>query len=204
MAETIRQQANRIFRIPIDQGRELEGVMNLLRSRHYDHGFIEIGAGAGGSFYCWGKCIPSGPKISVDWYSIDSQDRVELTWARRARKEHRERLWQAYFSETYSVFAPSIGADVQVARHLDGRKVDFLFIDGRWQDAQYNFQYYRRFVRSGGLIALHCCLSEREDAKPVRDLWEIIRATFRKSWEFEYGPHKSGLRVGGTGVVEVP
>lgn len=202
MAETVRQQADQLYRIPIDQGKELEATMSLLRPRH-GNGFIEIGAGAGGSFHCWARCIPDGPKVSVDWYSIDSVDKVELTWARRARKEHREKLWKQYFSEVHSVFQPSIGADLSVASWLAGRQVDFLFIDGRWQDVDYNYLYYRRFVRRGGLIALHCIHSEREDAKPVRDLWEILRAKYRHSWEFEYGPHRSGLRVGGTGIVQV-
>lgn len=206
LGSILRAEADRIYRVPIDQGEELDGLVRTLvqRNNPLTHGFIEIGAGAGGSFHVWARCIPLGPKISIDFYDSTSRDHVERTWGKRNQRSYREIVWSHTFEDTFPIFKPSAdyGTVEDVTAILETRQVDFLFIDGRWQDVGFNFWEYRNFVRKGGLIAIHCIHSERPDAAPVRELWEHLKTLYTTA-EFAYGPHRSGLRVGGTGVVFV-
>jgi len=206
LGSTLREEADRIYRVPIDQGLELDGLVSVLvqRNNPLTHGFIEIGAGAGGSFHVWARCIPLGPKISIDFYDTTSRDHVERTWGKRNQRSYREIVWSQHFEDTFPIFKPSADFPTveDVTSLLENRQVDFLFIDGRWQDVGFNFWEYRNFVRKGGIIAIHCIHSERPDAAPVRDLWHHLKSLYTTA-EFAYGPHRSGLRVGGTGVVFV-
>lgn len=203
--EVLRREADAIYRVPIDQGLELDSMVDLLHVRgSRTSGFIEIGAGAGGSFHVWSRCLPLGPKVSVDFYDRASGDHVERSWGKRDLRTHREAVWQHTFEDVHPVFAPSADESTfnEVERILAGRKVGFLFIDGRWQDVGANFWWYQKFVRSPGIIAIHCIHQERPDAAPLRALWEHLK-TLYPTQEFAYGPHRSGKRVGGTGVVFV-
>lgn len=190
----LRHEANRLYGGYIDQGKELELLLSLLHSMQYTHGFIEIGAGYGGSFHGWGRVIPDGQKISIDYYDKLSNDPVEQVWGRRAPRTKREALWYKHFTDVHPLFAPSTEITLKNA------EVDFLFIDGRWQDVSYNFHHFKHFIRPGGIIAVHCILSDR--ATEVQNLWREIKRDYPHTAEFAYGPHPRG-NVGGTGVVFV-
>lgn len=205
VTRALREEADRIYRVPIDQGDELDATVMLLLSRSpLTRGFIEVGAGAGGSFHVWSRCIRLGPKISIDWYDKTSADHVERNWGKRDQRLYREHIWHQTFEDVHPIFKPSASSNaVQAVRDvLRDRQVDFLFIDGRWQDVNDNFWNYRQYVRPGGMIAIHCIHQERPDAQPVVDLWTHLKSLYSHT-EFAYGPHRSGKRVGGTGVVFV-
>jgi len=206
-AAVLRDEADRIYQYKIDQGHELDGMVGLLQEHPEYRGFIEIGAGAGGSFHVWSRCLPFGMKISVDHYDKRSTDPVERTWGQRDCRAYRQERWMRSFAEVYPIFGPSLSPWTQnVINELVVRngQVDFLFIDGRWQDVEMNYLMYKDYVRKGGMIAVHCVQSDRDDAAPVRKLWADLKVAYPDSArEFSYGPHKSGRVVGGTGVVIV-
>lgn len=202
-ATVLRREADNAYRVKIDQGAELDAMVDLLYSRlSPSSGFIEIGAGAGGSFHVWSRILPLGPKVSVDYYDRASGDHVERWWGARDTRVHREALWQHHFEDVHPIFAPSADETTidRVKKALGGRKVGFLFIDGRWQDIGCNFWWYEQFVRPGGIIAIHCIHQERPDAQPLRELWAHLKTLYQHC-EYAYGPHRSGKKVGGTGVV---
>ena len=200
----LRAQANSIYKVPIDQGQELESLLDLIRPLHYRHGFIEIGAGAGGSFDVFASVI-EGPAISIDYYDAYSSDPVEAVWGRRNLRSHRERHWRNRHNNVHALFRPSTFEEtwMDVQDILGDQQVDFLFIDGRWQDVTENFEGYSQFVRKGGIVAIHCILQDRPDAEPVRALWKRLKESYSNTIEFPYGPHSSGRSVGGTGVIYV-
>lgn len=204
MRNIVLSQVNSLYKIPIDQGQELEAVVGLLMVKRCRNGFIEIGAGSGGSFDVWASVI-DGPKISIDYYDVNSTDPVEQVWGKRNLRSHREKLWKERHDNVYPIFAPSVSEAtwMDVQDILGDRKVDFLFIDGRWQDVTENFEGYSQFVAPGGIVAIHCVLSDRDDAEPVRALWKRLKESYPDALEFPYGPHPSGRSVGGTGVIYV-
>jgi cephalosporin hydroxylase len=95
------------------------------------------------------------------------------------------------------------GFKQQVARHLNGRKVDFLFIDGDHTETGVTADYmeYREFVRPGGIIAFHDIVESQPFAtNQVYNLWERLRLELQTE-EFIQDPGQSGF---GIGMIRVP
>ncbi len=90
----------------------------------------------------------------------------------------------------------------RVRDELDGRPVDFLFIDGDHSETGVarDFENYRQLVRPGGLIAFH----DIADAQPlaanqVQRFWKKIRND-HETTEFILHPDQCGF---GIGVIKV-
>ncbi len=85
----------------------------------------------------------------------------------------------------------------EVKQILDGRMVDFLFIDGdhRYDVALGDWELYSRLVRSGGIIAIH-------DVGLEGEKWRSLVETKRLFEELceTHGKHASLHAQGGTGV----
>jgi cephalosporin hydroxylase len=66
----------------------------------------------------------------------------------------------------------------KVEKFLDGKKVDFLFIDGdhSYQGVRKDFEMYSPLVRNGGIIAFHdICFGPEESVGGVPRFWSEIR-----------------------------
>jgi len=91
----------------------------------------------------------------------------------------------------------------RVANELNGKKVDFLFIDGDHTEPGVTQDYldYREFVRPGGLIAFHDIVeSQPLLTNQVYHLWKHLKnSPFAK--EFVDDPKQCGY---GIGVLHVP
>ena len=121
--------------------------------------FIEIGTDRGGTFLVWGKlCDPSGMKISVDW--------VAGPWSSTNSKMHEnfnvEKRNSAMRSTGDNVFifnGDSHSEEMynKVKNTLNGKKVDFMFIDGdhSYLGVKLDYYMYKQFVKPGGWIAFH-------------------------------------------------
>ncbi len=72
------------------------------------------------------------------------------------------------------------GTRALVEELLDGREIDFLFIDGDHSDAgvRSDFELFYDLVRPGGLIGFHNILDDH-DACQVRLLWNELRTRYR-------------------------
>ena len=95
------------------------------------------------------------------------------------------------------------GFKQRLARHLDGKKADFLFIDGDHTEAGVTSDYrdYREFVRPGGIIAFHDIVeSQPYPTNQVYELWKNLRKEF-PSEEFIHDPSQSGF---GIGIIRIP
>jgi cephalosporin hydroxylase len=91
----------------------------------------------------------------------------------------------------------------RVARQLDGKKADFLFIDGDHTEKGVTADYamYREFVRPGGIVAFHDIVESQPFAtNQVYNLWKRLRLE-QQTEEFIQDPGQSGF---GIGMVRVP
>lgn len=91
----------------------------------------------------------------------------------------------------------------RVAEELAGRMVDFLFIDGDHTEAGVTADYYgyRKFVRPGGIIALHDIVERQPSpTNQVYHLWKRIKQE-AITQEFVDDSRQCGY---GIGVVRVP
>ena len=91
----------------------------------------------------------------------------------------------------------------RVARELDGRKADFIFIDGDHTEGGVtaDFNDYKEFARPGGIIAFHDIVeSQPLPTNQVYSLWKRIKHEY-PSEEFVNDPQQCGF---GIGIIRVP
>jgi len=91
----------------------------------------------------------------------------------------------------------------RVAQALNGRKADFLFIDGDHTVAGVtaDFNDYKEFVRPGGIIGFHDIVESQPLAtNQVFHLWKGIKGLYQ-SEEFVNDPRQCGF---GIGILRIP
>lgn len=92
--------------------------------------------------------------------------------------------------------------ELELKKILDGRLIDFLFIDGDhgYEGAKKDFDTYKKYVRPGGLIALHDIAKTPKDSKSkVEKLWAEIRGQY-KSEEYI---NNQNQQWAGIGIIHV-
>lgn len=85
-----------------------------------------------------------------------------------------------------------------ISDRLNGRKVDFLFIDGDHtkQGVTKDFDDYKEFVREGGIIAFHDIVKRQPlQTNQVYYLWKDLRTNLRTE-EFIDNPDQCGYGIG--------
>lgn len=91
----------------------------------------------------------------------------------------------------------------RVAQALNGRKADFMFIDGDHtvDGVTADFNDYKEFVRPGGLVAFHDIVEKQPLAtNQVYHLWKTIKDKY-PSQEFVNDKNQCGF---GIGVLRMP
>lgn len=114
--------------------------------------FLEIGTNNGGSFACWILTFKPELGISIDLPNGD------FGTANFNEQERNNRLSQF---DCQSHFISGDSQDplnlIEVERILNGRKIDFLFIDGDHTEngVTRDFFLYKHLVKDGGWIGFH-------------------------------------------------
>lgn len=91
----------------------------------------------------------------------------------------------------------------RVARELNGRKADFLFIDGDHTErgVARDYEDYREFVRPGGIIAFHDIIENQPlPGNQVYHFWKQVKSG-QNVEEFIDNPQQCGF---GIGIIRVP
>ncbi|MCK7580743.1 MAG: class I SAM-dependent methyltransferase [Chromatiales bacterium] len=86
----------------------------------------------------------------------------------------------------------------RVARALDGRQADFLFIDGDHTEGGVAADYndYKEFVRPGGIIAFHDIIENQPfPDNQVYGFWKTVKQG-KKTEEFVNDPAQCGFGIG--------
>lgn len=135
---------------------------------------LEIGTANGGSLLAFARvCAPNAHILSVDlpggafgggypaW-------KIPVYKAFAATGQRLDLLrGDSHSEETFE----------RVRTRLNGRRLDFLFIDGdhRYEGVRSDFERYRTLVRPGGLIAFHDIAHPHPDSPPVNDPGDVPR-----------------------------
>lgn len=114
--------------------------------------FLEIGTNQGGSFACW--ILTCKPELGI---SIDIPNGVFGT--NDFNEQERNEILSKFDCETHFISRNSQDPLnlVDVERILNGRKIDFLFIDGDHTEdgVTRDFFLYKHLVSNGGWIGFH-------------------------------------------------
>ena len=101
----------------------------------------------------------------------------------------------------------STAVHARVGAILDGRKLDVLFIDGDHtaEGVRADFDAYRGFVRSGGVIAFHDIVADfntrfgrptAADSGGVPEFWRELRRRYATTQEFVESSEQDGYGIG--------
>ncbi|MHC4943813.1 MAG: O-methyltransferase [Planctomycetota bacterium] len=155
---------------------------------------LEIGTAEGGTFFVWAN-LASEQVVSCD---LEISEYVrQLIPAFKAKRSRCSLQFLEGDSHEESFFQ-------EVERALDGRAVDFLFIDGDHSEegVESDYRKYSPLVRPGGLIAFH----DIADAQPlpenqVQHFWKRLKKEVDRFEEFIEDPMQCGA---GIGIVRKP
>jgi cephalosporin hydroxylase len=149
---------------------------------------LEIGMYQGGTFACWSRALEPSHLVGV------TRDEVELV------PEFMERVCRDRTPmPTVDLFfglsqEPAIHA--AAGRALDGKPVDFLFIDGghTYDEVSRDFELYAPLVRLGGVVGIH---DVNPGAADVNRFWhDWIRMTYRSVLVCDAAVGSGGLGIG--------
>jgi predicted O-methyltransferase YrrM len=132
---------------------------------------VEIGTHLGGTLFCWTKLAsPDATIISVDLPGGEPADAFSDFPS----------SGQKLICVRGDSSAPETLAEIQAK--LEGRGIDFLFIDGdhRYDAVRADYERYGSLVRRGGLIALHDIVADRSrPSSEVHRLWAEVAPSVR-------------------------
>ena len=150
---------------------ELLWLLNQLDSVH-PKVIVEIGVHQGYSLDVWHEAFDPEQLYGID---IDLSDADALKIAIRA---------EAYISNSDSHSDFALNKLIEV---LNGRKVDFLFIDGdhTFEGVKKDFEMYSPLVRKGGIIAFDDMDLFDNPTVEVHAFWQIVKDKYPCSWKHD-------------------
>jgi len=177
---------------------ELVPLIQLLRSEELST-VAEIGTAHGGTFWLWCRlAAPDATVVSMDLpgeFAGGGGSADEVLPLLRGYGGEAQKL---AFIRDDSHAPTAVEALISV---LDGRQLDFLFIDGdhSYEGVKADFETFAPFVKPGGLVAFHDTLPQQSWG--VSTFWLEVRDRF-ESFEFvDPGDNRLGDTWGGIGVL---
>ena len=160
--------------VPYEISRLLEIVKELKPKT-----LLEIGTARGGTLFLF--CITADPEATI--ISIDLPRGPfgggYPSWKTPLYKAFASSKKDIYLMRTNS---HDLGTLQEVKKVLNGRELDFLFIDGdhRYEGVKRDFEMYLPLVRKGGIIALHDIVEHRpERGCEVSRFWNEIKHSYK-------------------------
>lgn len=153
---------------------------------------LEIGTARGGTLFAWSQlasdlvvsCDLNGPGYKEDFYKDLPPPESKCKIVNLQGDSHDAQLKAA------------------VKKELDGRLVDFLFLDGDHTEVgvEQDFNDYIEFVRPGGLVAFHDIVENQPyPTNQVYYFWSRIKHNYEYT-EYINNPNQCGF---GIGVIKV-
>jgi predicted O-methyltransferase YrrM len=189
-----------VFRGACQKMRELTPLVSLLKRRKL-HTVIEIGTMKGGTLWLW--CQLAMPDAIV--ISVDLPD-GEFGGGYKAKDSKRFRAYAQAEQSLQFIRKDSHQRETrnEVAKKLNGRAVDLLFIDGdhRYRGVQKDFEMYAPFVRNGGIVLFHDILPHpKVPVCGVDRFWNEIKAHFKHREFIEEDDDRGWGQWGGIGML---
>lgn len=152
-SEILYDKANKTFG-SMQVKEETVQLMDLLAKEKIKN-FMEVGIADGMTFYLWSALSEdSALKVGIDFPNGG--------WGIRRSYTEMAAVKQRLLSispNTYILFGNSHDKNVKdwAEKTIGDEKLDFLFIDGdhSYEGAKQDYDFYSKFVKKGGLIALH-------------------------------------------------
>ncbi|MCF8199343.1 MAG: class I SAM-dependent methyltransferase [Sulfuritalea sp.] len=154
---------------------------------------LEIGTAHGGTCFIWSQ-LTSEEVIACDINDMSHQKSLYEKFP-PASSACKVRLYSGDSHE------PGFNSGIQ--RALNGRQVDFLFIDGDHtvEGVTADYEEYREFVRPGGVIAFHDIVDRQSIASnQVGQFWQRLKKVADVE-EFVENQFQTGY---GIGILRVP
>jgi O-antigen biosynthesis protein len=183
--------------------RELAPLLDLLAERR-PRCVVEIGTARGGSFYAWCQvAAPDAVVVSIDLpggpfgggYSEEDAERF---------REFAQPGQDVHFLRRDSHDPGTVQALQDV---LEGRRIDFLFIDGdhAYYGVRKDFDLYSPLVADDGLIAFHDVFPHREVPEVKVDvLWRELKGSYEHLELVDPNDDRGWGPWGGIGVLFNP
>lgn len=179
---------------------ELSPLISLLK-RRVIRNVLEIGTDSGGTFFLWCQLAePDGVVVSID-----------LPGGRfgGGYKEEKIPRFRRYGLPGQSLHFLRVDSHDPSTRSslveiLDGRKIDFLMIDGdhTYEGVRQDFEFYSPLVKPNGLIAFHDILPhDRVRDCKVDVFWNEVKGDFRHQEFVTRGDDRGWGEWGGIGVL---
>ena len=206
MSEIVKYNAKKVAKLAIEKKgatqkiTEFAPLFRLLKRRKLKS-VVEIGTAQGGTLYAWCKIALSDALIiSIDLPGGPFGGGYTLKDMKRFRKYKRKNQ-ELYFLRKDS--------HKQETKHkltelLDGRKIDFLFIDGdhRYRGVKKDFQLYSSLVKQNGLIVFHDILFHpKVPACKVDKFWDEIKNKYKHVEFIDREDDRGWGPWGGIGVL---
>lgn len=161
---------------------EITGLMEYLDTEIKPQNFLEIGVCMGGTYFLWSYLAqPGGVKLGIEypngpWGVPEGQE------LNNKQLDDLKRRLQSIAPSCHILYkdSQSVSAFNWVVNKLDGKKLDFLFIDGdhSYEGVKKDYETYLPLVRKGGIIAMHDIkdtLRHRRSKCTVSDFWKELK-----------------------------
>jgi len=171
--------ASNLFGGVIKPSQEKDEFLQFLEMAHRDNAktFLEIGSEKGGNLFMFLKTLPDDTiGVSLDlpvrdggYGFSDLQARMLHSFTRPSQALHIIRQNSTEDSTVKKVW-----------QALNGRKLDFLFIDGdhSYESVKKDFELYSGMVRDGGIIAFHDILPSSDPGIKVDRFWAQLKTQY--------------------------
>ena len=206
MSEIVKYNAKKVAKLAIEKKgatqkiTEFAPLFRLLKRRKLKS-IVEIGTAQGGTLYAWCKIAHSDALIvSIDLPGGPFGGGYTLKDMKRFRKYKRKNQ-QLYFLRKDSHKQETKN---KLTELLDGRKIDFLFIDGdhRYRGVKKDFQLYSSLVKQNGLIVFHDILFHpKVPACKVDKFWDEIKNKYKHVEFIDREDDRGWGPWGGIGVL---
>lgn len=158
---------------------------------------VEIGTRDGGSLYLWRKCVETADLV----VSIDLPHGIHGG----GYHPKRAKLFNLFSGrpqaqlELLQLDSQTEATRDKLLEILQGRKIDFLFIDGdhRYEGVKKDYELYAPLVQIGGLIAFHDIWANTFDSSiQVNQLWDEIKQSELHTEEIVHQPYSGHYGIG--------
>lgn len=157
---------------------------------------LEIGTADGGTLFCFSKLAPADATI----ISIDLPEKFG------GYPEWKTPFYKSFGKSNQKIFLLKQDSHTEealkaVKNILNGRNVDFLFIDGdhSYEGVKKDFEMYSPLVKKGGIIAFYDVVIHLKEANCfVSDFWMEIKTQYNRNKEIIKNQKQGG---GGIGIL---
>jgi len=163
--------------------KEITGLATLVKEIS-PQVILEIGTRKGGTLYTWCRFTNAKLIVSIDLYGGihgGGYPPIKQKFYKAFVSDSPDREVKLIQNNSHSEITKN-----EVIRILNGRSVDFLFIDGdhTYAGVKQDFYMYSSLVRKGGLIAFHDIIENKQnhedsDTIEVPKFWREIKEQYK-------------------------